>query len=201
LVARLLWLGCILLATPGTDGAAAPSAPIEQLRGAINRVLEVLQDPAFKGEAHAAERRRTVRRIANEIFDFDETGRRALGQHWRALDQSQQREFVDLFADVLQLAYTSKIELYAGEKIQYTRERVDDGFATVSTRLITKKGTEIPIDYRMHERGGRWWIFDVSIEGVSLIANYRAQFDTIIRTSSLQELMRRMRSKAEEARP
>jgi phospholipid transport system substrate-binding protein len=197
LAAGVLWLGCALLAMPPPTGAA-PAGPTDQLRGAIERVLQVLQDPALKGEAHAAERRRVVRQIVDEIFDFDETARRALAQHWRALDERQRREFIGLFADVIARAYMAKIELYAGEKIQYAGERVDAGLATVSTRLVTKNGTEVPIDYRMHERDGRWRVYDVGIEGVSLIANYRSQFDSIIRTSSYEELIRRMRSRAAE---
>jgi phospholipid transport system substrate-binding protein len=94
----------------------------------------------------------------------------------------------------------SKIELYGGEKIQYPGERVEGDVATVFTRLITKKGIEVPIDYRMLKRGDRWRVYDVSIEGVSLVANYRTQFNSIIRTSSYDELLRKMRSRVEEIR-
>jgi phospholipid transport system substrate-binding protein len=163
-------------------------------------VLRVLQDPALKGEARAAERHRALRRIADEIFDFDETARRAMAQHWRSLTEAQRKEFVGLFSDLLERAYTSKIDLYGGERIQYLAERIEGDFATVPTRLITKKGTEVPIDYRMLRQEDRWRIYDVSIEGVSLVANYRTQFNSVIRTSSYDELLRRLRSRSEEVR-
>ena len=193
----VLYLLYILAWAPAAAGAAG-SGPTEQLRGAIDRVLQVLQDPALKVEARASDRRRAIRQIADEIFDFDETARRAMGQHWHSLAAAQQKEFVALFSDLLERAYMSKIELYGGEKIQYAGERVEGDFATVSTRIITKNGTEVPTDYRMLKRGDRWRIYDVSIEGVSLVANYRTQFNSIIRTSSYDELLRKMRSRAEE---
>ncbi len=187
---------CALAAVPAADGAGP--GPTEQLKGSIDRVLEVLEDPALKGEARAADRHRAVRRIADEIFDFEETARRAMAQHWRPLTPAQRKEFVDVFSDLLERAYMSKIELYSGEKIQYPAERVEGDVATVSSRIITKKGTEVPIDYRMLKRGDQWRVYDVSIEGVSLVANYRTQFNSVIRTSSYDELLRRMRSRVEE---
>jgi phospholipid transport system substrate-binding protein len=119
-------------------GRAAGAGPAEQLRGAIDRVLGVLEDPALKGEGRAAERRRALRQIADEIFDFEETARRAMAQHWRTLTEAQRKEFVELFSDLLERTYTSKIELYGGERIQYRAERIEGVFATVPTQLITK---------------------------------------------------------------
>jgi phospholipid transport system substrate-binding protein len=195
----LLCFLCVLASIPAAGGAGP--GPTEQLRGAIDRVLAVLDDPALKTPARAADRHRAVRQIADEIFDFEETARRAMAQHWRSLTPIQQREFVEVFSDLLERAYMSKIELYSGEKIQYPAERVEGDVATVWTRIITKKGVEVPIDYRMLMRGERWRIYDVSIEGVSLVANYRTQFNSVVRTSSYDELLRRMRSRVEEIRP
>jgi phospholipid transport system substrate-binding protein len=190
-----------LLAIVGAVGAAAGAGPTEQLKAAIDRVLLILNDPALTGPARAAERHAAVRRIADEIFDFEETARRAMARHWRPLSAAQQTEFVRVFGDLLERVYMSKIELYGGEKIQYPGERVEGDFAIVWTRFVTKTGTEVPIDYRMRKRGERWRIYDVSIEGVSLVANYRAQFDSVLRTASYAELLTRMRSRAEETRP
>ena len=196
---RLVCLLCALAVVPAAHGAGP--GPTEQLRRAIDRVLRVLEDPALKGEARAAERRHALRQIADEIFDFDEMARRAMGQHWRSLTAAQRTEFVQVFSDLLERAYTSKIELYRGEKIQYPGERVEGDLATVSTRIVTKNGTEVPVDYRTLRRGDRWRVYDVSIEGVSLVANYRTQFNSIIRTSSYEELLKKMRSRLEETRP
>jgi phospholipid transport system substrate-binding protein len=192
----LLCLAGVLAVTSVAEGAG----PTEQLKGAIDRVLEVLRDPTLEGAARAADRHRAVRRIADDIFDFEETARRAMAQHWRALTAPQRTEFVEVFSDLLERAYMSKIELYRDEEIQYPGERVEGDFAIVSTRIITTKGTEVPIVYRMLRRGERWRVYDVSIEGVSLVANYRTQFNSIIRTSSYDELLGKMRSRVEEMR-
>ena len=194
-----LWIACLLLvlvAAPAARGAAA--GPTEQLKAVIDQVLRILDDPAFKPEARLAERRKAVRRVADASFDFEDMARRALGQHWRSLTPDQQREFVPLFADLLDRAYISTIERYSGEPIQYTDERVEGDLALVSTKILTKQHQEIPVGYRMTRHGDRWLIYDVSAEGVSLIANYRTQFNSVIRTSSYEELVKRMRSRVEE---
>jgi len=188
----------LLALAPVAHGAA--TAPTEQLKASIDRVLQVLDDPALKPEAKLAERRKAVRRIADEIFDFEEMAQRALGQHWRTLTADQRKEFIPLFADLLDRAYMSTLERYSGEPIQYTGERIEGDLAVVSTKIITKEGTEIPVAYRMLRHGDRWLIYDVSAEGVSLVANYRTQFNSIIRTSSHEELLKRMRSRIEEFR-
>jgi phospholipid transport system substrate-binding protein len=177
---------------------AAAGVPTEQLRGAVDRVLKTLEDPTLKGEARAAERRVAVRKIANEIFDFAEIAKRSMARHWQPLSEAQRNEFVGLFADLLERSYISKIETYGGEKIQYNAERVDGDFATVSTKIITKNGTEVPVDYRMIKRSDRWLVYDVSIEGVSLVSNYRTQFNKIIQTTSYNELVAKLRNKQDE---
>jgi len=177
---------------------AAAGVPTDQLRGAVDRVLKTLEDPSFKGEGKVAERRVAVRKIANEIFDFGEIAKRSMARHWQPLTEAQRGEFVGLFADLLERSYISKIETYGGEKIQYSGERVDGEYATVSTKIITKNGTEVPVDYRMIKRADRWLVYDVSIEGVSLVSNYRTQFNKIIQTSSYNELVSKLKNKQGE---
>jgi phospholipid transport system substrate-binding protein len=189
---------CAGLLVLAWTGAAWAGAPTEQLRGAIDRVIKTLETPALKGEGKAAERRTAVRKIANDIFDFAEIARRSLGRHWQGRSDREREEFVTLFGDLLERSYISKIELYGGEKILYTNERVEADVAVVSTKIITKNGTEVPIDYRLLRRADRWLVYDVNIEGVSLVSNYRTQFNKIIQTSSYGELVRKMRVKQEE---
>ena len=192
--AALLAVGlAVIAASPATAGA-----PTEQLRGAVDRVLKTLEDPSLKGESKLNDRRLAVRKIANEIFDFGEIAKRSLARHWQPLSEAQRTEFVGLFADLLERSYISKIETYGGEKIQYTSEKVDGDLATVSTRIVTKNGTEVPIDYRMTKRSDRWLVYDVSIEGVSLVSSYRTQFNKIIQTSSYNELVAKLRNKQDE---
>ena len=178
--------------------AAWAGIPTDQLKGAIDRVVKTLEEPAYKGEGKGMERRRAVRKIADDIFDFTEISRRALARHWQTLSEKQREEFVGLFADLLERSYISKIELYGGEKIIYGNERVDGDLATVATRIVTKNGTEVPVEYRMHKKGDRWLVYDVNIEGVSLVSNYRTQFNKIIQTSSYNELVSKLRNKQDE---
>jgi phospholipid transport system substrate-binding protein len=184
--------GLLILSMAEGTWAATPQ---EQLKGAIDRVVTTLDDPAMKGEGKAAERRAAVRKIANEIFDFSEIARRSLGRYWQPLSEAQRAEFVGLFGDLLERSYISKIELYGGEKIIYSGERVDGDLAVVSTKIITKNGTEVPIDYRLFRRGDTWKVYDVNIEGISLVSNYRTQFNKIIQTSGYNSLVDRMKAK------
>lgn len=175
-------------------GVGAAGEPTDQLRGQVDRVIAALEDPALK--ARPAERRAAVRRIAEQIFDFEETARRALARHWRTRTPEERREFVALFTDLLERAYIGRIESYAGERVTYAGDTVEGNVATVRTRLTTREGTEVPVDYRMRRADGRWLVYDVVIEGVSLVANYRSQFNRIIETSSYEELVSRMRAQA-----
>jgi phospholipid transport system substrate-binding protein len=193
----------VLLAAAAVAAATvAPAwagAPLDQLRLQVDRVLKVLEDPELKKPDKAKDRRLAVRKIANDIFDFSETARRSLGRHWQARTPAEQAEFVQLFSDLLERSYLSKIELYGGEKIQYLSDAVENGDqAKVQTKIVTKGSSEIPIEYRMHKKGDRWLVYDVIIEGVSLVSNYRTQFNKIIQTSSFQELVKKMKSKQEE---
>jgi phospholipid transport system substrate-binding protein len=185
-----------LVAPPTEPLAAGP--PTEQLRARIEEVVKVLEDGQPKSEARARERRAVVRRIAEEIFDFSETAKRSLGRHWQARTPAEREEFVRLFADLLERAYLSKIELYNGENIVYLGDSVEGDVATVRTKILTKQGVEVPVDYRMLRKDDRWLVYDVIIEGVSLVANYRTQFNKIIQTSSYQDLVKKMKAKQEE---
>ena len=173
-------------------------APTDQLKAPVDEVIRILRDPKLKPESMAAARRAAIRKEAESIFDFEETAKRSLGHHWQNLSAAEQREFVSLFTDLLERAYLVKIEHYSGEPIVYTGDSIEGESATVKTKFITKQGTEIPIEYRLLRHGDRWQVYDVFIEGVSLIANYRTQFDRIMRTGSYQELARRLRANAAE---
>jgi phospholipid transport system substrate-binding protein len=186
------------LAGLAAAGPAHAGPPTEQLRTHVDRVLKVLEDPALRAEAKTAERRAAIRRIATEIFDFGETARRALGRHWQARTPAEREEFVGLFTNLLERSYLSRVELYSGESVTYTGEVIEGDQARIQSRIVTKQGSEIPLEYRMHQKNGRWLVYDVVIEGVSLVANYRTQFNKIIQTSSFQELVRKMKSKQGE---
>jgi phospholipid transport system substrate-binding protein len=161
-------------------------------------VLKVLQDPQLKQPAKAETRRQQIRAIADEIFDWQETGKRALARHWQGRSPSERAEFSTLFANLVERSYISKIERYSGERIVYAGETVEGDLATVRTKLITTSNTQIPIDYRMQKAGDHWRAYDVVIEGVSLVANYRTQFNRIIQQSGYGELMNKLKTKQDE---
>jgi len=198
LFARALALFALLLLPLAGPDRAWAGAPTDQLRAQIDRAVKILEDPELKKDGRQKDRRGAVRQVANDIFDFSETAKRSLARHWTPRTQAERDEFVGLFTDLLERSYISKIELYGGEKIQFVGESIEGEGAVVRTKLVTKQGTEMPIDYRMLRRGDKWLVYDVVIEGVSLISNYRTQFNKIITTSSFQELMKKMRTKQEE---
>ncbi len=182
----------------GARGAWA-DPPTDQLKAHIDQVVKILEDPALKGDSQITERRAAVRTVANDLFDFAEMAKRTLARHWQGQTAREREEFAGLFADVLERAYISKIELSGGgEKIRYGREHLDGDFATVTTKITTRQGQEVPVDYRMLRQGDRWLVYDVVIEGISLVSNYRSQFNQIIQTSSYEALVRRMKAKQEE---
>ncbi len=186
-----------VLALPfARDATAGP--PTDQLRRSIEVVLRILSDPELKKEEKTAQRRAMIRAVANEIFDFTEISQRSLARHWQARTPGERQEFVRLFGDLLEHSYITKIEGYSGEKIQYAGELPDGDQATVKTRIVTKQGTEIPVDYRMFRNGERWRAYDVAIEGVSLVANYRSQFNAIIQRSGYPDLVAKLKAKQDE---
>ena len=186
-----------VLALPfARDATAGP--PTDQLRRSIELVLRILSDPGLKQEAKTAERRAMIRTVANEIFDFSEISQRSLARHWQARTPGERQEFVRLFGDLLEHSYITKIESYSGETIQYAGELPDGDQATVKTRIVTRQGTEIPVDYRMFRNGERWRSYDVAIEGVSLVANYRSQFNAIIQRSGYPDLVAKLKAKQNE---
>jgi phospholipid transport system substrate-binding protein len=169
--------------------------PTDQLRGAVDQVLKILSDPELKKPAKTAERRQAIRTVAYDIFDFGEISRRSLGPHWQARTPAEREEFTRLFGDLVERSYITQVESYSGEKIQYVGETADGDRVVVKTQIITKQGVAVPVDYRLLAQGDRWRAYDVTIEGVSLVANYRSQFNTIIQRSGFDGLMQKLRNR------
>ena len=175
--------------------AAETGAPTEQLRSRVERVVTILEDAQLKTKPAA--RRAALRTAASDIFDFTEITRRSLGRHWQAATPAERDDLVALMTALLERSYLSRIEAYSGERIVFAGETAEADLATVRTRLVGKGGVETPVDYRLYKVGERWLVYDVSVEGVSLVANYRAQFNKILQTSSTQGLVERLRAKQE----
>jgi phospholipid transport system substrate-binding protein len=174
--------------------------PQEKIRETVNAVLDVLNDASLQGPAHTQERRAKIRQAVLQRFGFEEMAQRAMGVHWRKLTPEQKQEFVPLFSDLLERSYINKIEGYGGSKenIRYTKESVDkDGYAAVLTEIVTRD-LNVEVEYRLLQRDGEWNVYDVVIEGVSLVNNYRTQFNKIIRQESYEALVKQMKQKLEQ---
>ena len=181
----------VALAAPALAGA-----PTDQLKQRVDEVIRVLSDPSLKDKTD--ERRAAVRKISEGVFDYQDTARRSLGQHWNERTPEEQREFVKMFGDLLERAYFSKIDRYQGEKVRYGAETIDGDEAQVKTTITTNTGSDVPVDYRMHRVDDRWLVYDVTIEGVSMVSNYRSQFNKIVRTEGYPAVVERLKANQNE---
>lgn len=189
-MACLLGASLILVAVPAGAGV-----PTEQIRVTADKVLSILNNPELRTAARKNERREQLRAVIYPRFDFAEMAKRSLGTEWSRRSPEEQREFVRLFTEVLENSYVNTIESYNGEKITYGRENLDKDHAEVFTKIVTKKGEEFAINYVLRSVDSEWKVYDVVIENISLVNNYRSQFNHILATASFNELLRKLQAK------
>jgi phospholipid transport system substrate-binding protein len=170
---------------------AFAAAPTDQVRATVDRVLAILENPQLK----PAERRAQLKEAISARFDFTEMAKRSLGPEWRRRTPQEQSEFVTLFTELLEAVYLSRIENYSEEKVSYLRETQEQNFAAVGTKIVTKQGEEVSVVYRLHQVGEEWKVYDVVIENVSVVNNYRSQFTRVLSSSGFEELLRRLRER------
>ena len=196
---NFLKLGLITLAVfcLGQARVAFAEQPIEQIKKTVERVIEILQEPGSNADGRKAETRQMIRQTLLPRFDFAEMAKKSLGSHWKNLD-GRQKEFVSAFTNFVENSYMSTLESYKGQKIIYLRERVDQNFAQVETQIVPTKGEPFPVDYRLHLVADEWKVYDVVIENISLVNNFRSQFNRILTTASFDELLRKLREKGSE---
>ena len=185
-------LGALLLVSASSSFAGAPS---DQLKQSVEKIQTILADPSLKGEAKSANRRQMLKEAVNERFAFDEMAKRSLGAQWQKRSAPEQQEFVRLFTDLLEGTYLSKLEEYSGEKVQFLNERQEKDFAEVNTKLINRKGEDFALDYRLVNLNGQWKVTDVVIENISLVNNYRSQFNRVLSRSTFEDLVQAMKQK------
>ncbi len=184
-----------LAAMTGAAALAAGPDPKDQIKQTTDRILSILTDPLYKGPAKAAERRRLIRQAVDERFDWEEMAQRSLGIHWSKRTPEEKKEYVALFEDLLARTYMDKIEGYSGEKIAYAGESIEGDRARANVKIITSKNKEVPLEYRLLRKGAQWLVYDISIEGVSLVNNYRTQFNSIILKSGYEDLVKKLKEK------
>jgi phospholipid transport system substrate-binding protein len=183
-------------------GAAGAGEPLDKIRETVEEVLSILGDETLQAPERRELRRGKLRQAVQQRFGFEEMARRALGRHWRDLSADQRQEFVALFSDLLERSYVGKIEgTGAGSQVAYAKETIDDeGFASVLTVITNRLGSQVEVEYRLLRRDGTtpWEVYEIVIEGVSLINNYRTQFNNIIHRTSYDGLVKQLRLKQEQ---
>jgi len=190
-VALLFSLPLILL-----PALALAGPPTDAVKGVVDEVIRLLQDPALKAPDKKKQRRQMIKQVIDRRFDYEEMAKRCLGSTWGSLSRSQRQEFVGLFAELLEASYADKIERYQDEKVAYTGESQEADYAEVRTQLV-RKNDKISMNYRMLDKS-QWMVYDVVIEGVSLVNNYRSQFSRIIHESGYPGLLNRLCTKVTE---
>lgn len=193
----LRWLGAVVLVLAAGTLSYAGGPATDAMKATIDEVLRILADKELKQPAKANERRMRLEKVVGDRFDYQEMSRRSLGAPWNGLSEQEKREFVDLFRTLLTNSYADKIEAYSGEGVQYINERTEKEYAEVRTKVLSGK-TEIPLDYRLINKGGEWRVYDVVVDGVSLVNNYRGQFSKILRSSSYADLVDQLRKKSDQ---
>lgn len=186
--------------------SSAWAGPItDQLKGSLDEVIKVLNDPALKSPDKKNERRDILRKLVKEIFDEEAIARRALGVHWRKRTKEEKQEFVKTFSKLLERTYFEKLDRYiektdsfSRENIIYLNETVGEHYAVVKTRVKVDRETEVPVHYRLINKQGNWFVCDIAIEGISIVKNYRVQFNEILANSSFEDLMAKLKSKEQE---
>jgi phospholipid transport system substrate-binding protein len=182
----------------GVNSLVWAGGPMEGIRTTTERILEILSDPDLEGSGHRAERRRRIREVVDKRFDWEAISRSALSIQWRNLGTEERKEFTRLFRRLVERTYMDRLEDYSGEEVLYLDEETSGTRASVRVKIVTRKNQEIPVEYRLRRGDGGWLVYDILIEGVSLVKNYRVQFNDILAKSSYAELLERLRAKVQE---
>jgi len=173
---------------------ADAGAPLDRVQSAVAVVIEIVTRPDLQGQANLVARRALLRNVADDLFDFREMARGAIGYHGAIPSERESAEFLARFTELLERCYVTTIENYAGERISYLSETIDNDYATVRSKIVTTRGAEISVDYRLRKSAAGWSAVDVALENVSLVANYRQQINRVLRTKSFATLLDRMRA-------
>jgi len=193
-----LWLTILSAASIWVSVANPLQAgePLELVKSAADRALQVLKEPKLKSPEKKKERIDRLRQIINPIFDYEEMARRTMGPHWRRRTPAEQEEFYKLFRAFLEKIYSMKVDFYDGERVAFGRETIDGDYAQVESTVTDSKGMESPVVYRLKRTDGKWKVYDAVVENISIVNNYRSQFDRVISKSSYEELKRMLKEKA-----
>ena len=170
---------------------------IDRIRHSTDSLIEIVYDSRLDTPEKKEERNIAIRKAVDEVFDWEVFSRRALGRHWNKLETEQKTEFIQIFARLIEHTYMDKTSQFSGEKIEYLEEELDGEYGIVKAKVITMDNKEVAVEYRIENKKGEWFVYDLHVEGVSLVNNYRVQFNDIIMKSSYDELIKRLYAKVE----
>lgn len=176
--------------------SAACATPTEDVKKTVDEVVRIVADKEMK--KNEIKRRQALKKTISTMFDYSEMAKRSLGKHWNVRTVAEKKQFAELFATLLENSYAGKIESYNNEKIVYIKEIVEEDYAEIKSKVVTAARDEFTLDYRMLKHEGKWMVYDVVIEGVSLVSNYRSQFNKIITANGYDKLVKKLQSKNEE---
>lgn len=172
------------------------ATPIDDVKKTVDEVVRIVSDKDFK--KNSPKRRLALKKTISVIFNYGEMAKRSLGKHWNQRTPDEKKQFTELFATLLENSYADKIESYNNEKIVYIKEYQDGNYSEVKSKVVTAKRDEFTLDYRLIMENGKWMVYDVVIEGVSLVSNYRSQFNRIISVNGYEELVKKLQNKNNE---
>lgn len=195
---RTIFMATLLFCSCVTGPKQALAAVTDEVKGVVDEVVRIVSDKELKKPQNEQKRRNALKKAISVIFDYGEMTQRSMGKHWKERSPAEKKELVQLFETLLENSYSGKIESYNQERIVYLKENVEGEYAEVKSKVITAKRDEFSLDYRLMNKGGRWMVYDVVIEGVSLVSNYRTQFNNIIQRQGYGELVKKLRVKSEE---
>ena len=187
----IAFFAVLAVALPVFAGSAT-----EQIKETSDEILAIVSDPALKGSSHDKERRILIRKAVDKRFDWEEMSRRSLARHWSKRTEEEKKEFVGLFGQLLERTYLDKVEGYSGEKVEYVGESIDGEYGVVDVKIMTTKNEEIDVQYRLRKKDdSQWMVYDISVTGVSLVNNYRSQFNSILSKGPYSSLVERLKEK------
>ncbi len=192
------WVAFVIIISFATPNPSQAGAPTERIRFVVEQGIEILNDPKLSSKNGIQVYLDRLREVVYPLFNFPEMAKRSLGFHWRRLSPEDREEFVALFTNLMERSYASKIDLYEGETVVFTDEIVDDIYARVDSKIVSKNGEEFSVTYKLIRTNGDWRIYDVLVEHISLVNNYRSQFNRVISNSSYENLIKKINKKLQE---
>jgi phospholipid transport system substrate-binding protein len=198
---KFLLLSVLISLSVAVWPAQGAATVTDEVKKVVDEVIRIVSSKELKKSQYEGKRRAELRKAIGSIFDFEQMAKLSMGAHWKKRTPAEQKAFVPLFQSLLENSYAKKIESYNNEKVVYLRENMEGEYSEVKSKVLTAKGEEFSLDYRLKKQGSKWMVYDVVIEGVSLVANYRGQFNRIIQAQGYNELVKKLQAKGTDIKP